>query len=166
MILPITKLPAEILRKDTKNVDFPLSKEVKRLIKDMLDSVKKAEGIGLAAPQVGRNFNLALIYLEEAGIPAFPLINPVIKHTSKELAEIEEGCLSMPGVFGMVKRPAKVTVEAQDLKGKKITLTDDGWLARVMQHEIDHLHGTLIIDKLGKITRGKELLPKYEDNKA
>ena len=162
MILPIAKLPAQILRKPTKDITFPLSKDMKRLIRDMLDTVKKAEGIGLAAPQISRDLNMAIIYLEEAGVPPFALINPVIKRHSKEAVEIEEGCLSMPGVFGMVIRPLKITVEAQDLKGKKITLTDDGWLARVMQHEIDHLHGTLIIDKLEKVTRGKELLPKYQ----
>jgi peptide deformylase len=165
MILPITKLPAKILRKDTVNVPFPLHKDIKRLIRDMLDTVKKADGIGLAAPQVSRDLNLALVFLEEAGVPAFPLINPKIIHRSRELIEIEEGCLSMPGVFGLVTRPKKVTVEAQDLSGKKITLTDAGWIARVMQHEIDHLHSTLIIDHIKKFTRGKELLPKYQEKK-
>ncbi len=162
MILPIAKLPAHILRKDTQDLAFPLNKDVKRLIKDMLDTVKKAEGIGLAAPQVSRDLNLALVYLEESGVPAFPLINPVITYRSRETVEVEEGCLSMPGVFGLVERPVKITVEAYDLKGKKIKLTDDGWIARVMQHEIDHLHGTLIIDKLNEITRGKDLLKKYQ----
>ena len=163
MKLPIAKLPAQILREETKNIRFPLSKDIKRLIRDMLDTVKKADGIGLAAPQVSKNLNLAIIYLEETGIPAFPLINPVITKQSKETVEIEEGCLSMPEVFGLVQRPLKVAVEAQDLQGKKITFTDDGWLARVMQHEIDHLHGTLIIDKLKNVTRGRELLNKYQD---
>lgn len=67
----------------------------------------------------------------------------------------------MPGVFGLVSRPKKITVEAQDLEGKIITLTDDDWIARVMQHEIDHLQGILIIDKFKTITRGQELLAKY-----
>ncbi len=162
MVLPIAKLPAQILRKKTKDIAFPLNKETKRLIRDMLDTVKKTDGIGLAAPQISRNLNLAIIYLEETGVPAFPIINPVITKQSKETVEIEEGCLSLPGVFGLVKRPVKITVETQDLKGKKITITDDGWLSRVVQHEIDHLHGTLIIDKLQSVTRGKELLPKYK----
>jgi peptide deformylase len=70
----------------------------------------------------------------------------------------------MPGVFGMVKRPKKITVEFYDLEGKKHELTDDGWIARVIQHEVDHLHNTLIIDKLKNITQGKELLKKYEAN--
>ncbi len=165
MILPITKLPAAVLRKPTEVVVFPLKKEVKRLVLDMLDTVKKADGIGLAAPQVSKSLNMALIYLEESGVPAFILINPRIVKVSKETVEIEEGCLSMPGVFGMVRRPKKITVEAEDLEGKTITLTDDGWIARVMQHEIDHLNGTLIIDKIDTITKGEDLLPKYQPKK-
>lgn len=161
MILPIAKLPAHILRKPTQDIKFPLSKDTKRLIRDMLDTVKKADGIGLAAPQVSWALNLALVYLEDSGVPPFPLINPTITHSSKEVVDIEEGCLSMPGVFGMVSRPKKITIEAFDLEGKKITFSDDGWIARVMQHEIDHLNQTLIIDKLGKITRGEDLLKKY-----
>jgi peptide deformylase len=164
MILPITKLPSAILRQETKTVTFPLPKDVRRLIKDMLQTVKKADGIGLAAPQVSQSFNLAIVYLEDSGVPAFALINPVITNHSKEQVEIEEGCLSMPGVFGMVKRPKKISIEAYDLEGKKISLTDDGWIARVMQHEIDHLHGTLIIDKFEKITRGEELLGQYQNS--
>jgi peptide deformylase len=161
MILPIAKLPAKVLRTPTEQIPFPLNKTTKRLVLDMLDTVKKADGIGLAAPQVSKSLNMALIYLEEAGVPPFMLFNPKITSSSKEEVEIEEGCLSMPGVFGMVKRPKKITVEAQDLEGKTITLTDDDWIARVMQHEIDHLNGTLIIDKFASITKGKELLSKY-----
>ncbi len=162
MILPITKLPAEVLRRPTKDITFPAAKEIKRLLKDMLDTVKKADGIGLAAPQVGRDLNLALIYLEEAGVPPFFIVNPTITKFSKETAVIEEGCLSMPGVFGEVRRPKKITVEFYDLQGKLHTFEDDGWLSRVIQHEYDHLHKTLIIDKLGKITQGKELLKQYQ----
>jgi len=161
MVLPIAKLPAKVLRTPTAPVTFPLKKEVKRMVLDMLDTVKKADGIGLAAPQVSTSLNMALIYLEEAGVPPFMLFNPKITSRSKEQVEIEEGCLSMPGVFGMVKRPKKITVEAQDLEGQTITLTDDDWIARVMQHEIDHLEGILIIDKFENITRGQELLKKY-----
>lgn len=161
MNLPIAKLPAKVLRLPTEKIAFPLKKELKRLVLDMLDTVKKADGIGLAAPQISKSLNMALIYLEEAGVPPFMLFNPKIIKASKETTEIEEGCLSMPGVFGLVKRPKKITVEAQDLEGKTITLTDDDWIARVMQHEIDHLQGTLIIDKFETITRGKELLPQY-----
>lgn len=163
MILPIAKLPSKILRTPTTSITFPLSKQHQRLISDMLDTVKKADGIGLAAPQIAKALNMAIIYLEEAGVPPFVLFNPKIVKASKEEVEIEEGCLSMPGVFGMVSRPKKITVEAQDREGKTITLTDDDWIARVMQHEIDHLNNILIIDRFKKITRGGELLNKYKE---
>lgn len=161
MVLPITKLPAKVLRTPTEEVTFPLSKEVKRLLIDMVETVKKANGIGLAAPQVGKNFNLAIIYLVDAGLPAFPIINPKITDFGKKKVEIEEGCLSLPGVFGIVKRPQKITVKFQDAAGKFHTITDDGWLARVCQHEIDHLNSTLIADKLESITHGQELLKDF-----
>ena len=163
MILPIVKLPSKVLRAPTSAVTFPLSKQNQRLISDMLDTVKKADGIGLAATQVAKSLNMAIIYLEDAGVPPFVLFNPKIIKASKEQVEIEEGCLSMPGVFGIVSRPKKITVEAQDKDGKKITLTDDDWISRVMQHEIDHLNNVLIIDRFSKITRGKELVSKYEE---
>lgn len=161
MILPIAKLPSRILRTPTEDLEFPLKKPTYRLVKNMLDTVKHADGVGLAAPQISKNFNLALIYLEDAGIPPFPIINPKITKYSKETEVMEEGCLSMPGVFGYVRRPKKITLEAQNLEGEKFVITDDSFLARVIQHEVDHLQCTLIIDKFEKITKGKELLPKY-----
>jgi peptide deformylase len=164
MILPITKLPSPVLRKENEKVHFPLSKDVRKLLKDMLTTVKVADGIGLAAPQVSKNLQLALIYLEEAGVPAFPIFNPRIIKASKEQVEIEEGCLSIPGVFGLVKRPKEITLEAENSEGQTITLTDDGWIARVIQHELDHLHGTLIIDRWRKVTRGQELLSQFEEH--
>lgn len=163
MILPIAKLPAKILRAPVEDVSFPLKKDTLRLIKNMLDTVIAANGVGLAAPQVSRNLNLALIYLEEAGIPPFPIINPKILSVSKNTDEMEEGCLSMPGVFGMVKRPKKISMEAYNIAGEKFSITDDTFLARVLQHEIDHLDNTLIYDKLGKITSGSKLLPDYAE---
>lgn len=161
MILPIAKLPAKVLRQPVENVNFPLNKQVRRLLKDMLQTVKKADGIGLAATQVSKSLNLALIYLAEAGVKPFFLINPKIVKASRATAEIEEGCLSLPGVFGLVSRPKKIAVEAQGLEGERITFSDDGWVARVMQHEIDHLNNILIVDKFEKLTRGEELLDKY-----
>lgn len=163
MILPIAKLPAKILRTPVENLEFPLKKENLRLIKNMLDTVISANGVGLACPQVSKNLNMALIYLEEAGVPPFPIINPVITKFSKETEEMEEGCLSLPGLFGMVRRPKKITMEGYNINGEKFTVTDDTFLARVLQHEIDHLHNTLIIDKFEKITTGQELLSQYAE---
>src|SRR5438477_12836692 len=106
MTLPIAKLPAAILRRPVENVKFPLDKATRRLLKDMLDTVIHANGVGLAAPQVSRNLNLALIYLvddrkgrlEGAGIPPFFIINPTVTPVSEQTMVMEEGCLSMPGV--------------------------------------------------------------------
>jgi peptide deformylase len=165
MILPIAKLPAHVLRTPVKDLNFPLKKDTLRLIKNMLDTVVSANGVGLACTQVSKSLNMALIFLEEAGIPPFPIINPKITKASKETTEMEEGCLSMPGVFGMVRRPKKITMEAYDINGDKFTITDDTFLARVLQHEIDHLNGTLIFDKLEKVTTGKEILPNYANAK-
>ena len=158
MILPILTYPNDILRKPAEAVKFPLSKEIKKLTKDMIDTVRHSDGIGLAAPQVGKSVKLIIVNLEKSGIPLFPLYNAKIKSKGFRKTEIEEGCLSIPGVFGMVKRPLKVTIEAFDQDGKKIKITDEGWISRVAQHEIDHTNGVLIIDLIKKYTKGEELI--------
>jgi peptide deformylase len=165
MLIPITKLPARILRNEVKDVHFPLKRPTVRLLKDMLQTCRSADGIGLAATQVGESLNLALINLEEQGLPPFIIINPKVTSKSKAEVVIEEGCLSMPGVYGEISRPKEVTVEFFDAEGKKHTITDDGWIARVVQHEIDHLNGVLIIDKFKKVTQGIDLLPKYKESR-
>ncbi len=158
MTLPIKKYPDPVLRAKTEPVVFPLSSEIKKLTKDMIDTVRNSDGIGLAAPQVGKPVKLVIINLEKSGIPTFALYNPKIKSKSFKRVEIEEGCLSIPGVYGMVKRPKKVTIEGQNNLGEKITITDDGWVSRVAQHEIDHINGILIIDLIKKYTQGEELI--------
>lgn len=161
MFLPISKLPAQVLRNPVEEVVFPLDKKMKRLLMDMLDTVQSAEGIGLAATQVGKSLNLALIFLAHQGKEPFFICNPKIIKTSKEEVAIEEGCLSIPGVYGMVSRPKKITVEYFDLLGEKQTIEDDGWTARVLQHEIDHLNNILICDKFKTITKGGEMLKHF-----
>ncbi len=161
MILPIAKLPAKVLRSPVSDLKFPITKDHARLVKNMLDTCISANGVGLAATQVSKSLNMALIYLEEAGVPPFVIINPKITKVSKATDEVEEGCLSLPGVFGMVKRPKKITVEAFNLNGEKFVITDDTFLARVLQHEIDHLHNILIADKFESITTGEDLLPNF-----
>ena len=163
MVLSISKLPAKVLRTPVENLEFPLKKDNLKLIKNMLDTVISANGVGLACPQISKSLNMALIYLEEMGVPPFPIINPKIVHHSKETTLMDEGCLSIPGVFGVVKRPKKITMEAQDINGEKFTITDDTFLARVLQHEIDHLNNILIIDKFEKISAGEELLPQFAE---
>jgi peptide deformylase len=161
MVLPLSKLIAKILRIPTEDIKLPADKNIIRLVKNMITTCKAANGVGLAAPQIGKNLNMAIIYLEEMGLPAFPIINPKIISSSKQQEEMEEGCLSLPGLFGTVSRPKKITVEAYNLEGEKFQITDDTFLARVLQHEIDHLNNILIIDKFKEITTGKELVKKY-----
>ena len=113
-------------------------------------TVKKAPGIGLAAPQVGHNLMLAIIHLEEFGLDSFALINPKIISRSIKKTLMEEGCLSIPKVFGNVKRPAKVEVAGYTQEGRSVHIKADRLLAKVLQHEIDHLNGVLIADKFEK----------------
>jgi peptide deformylase len=165
MILPILTYPNPILRKPTEPVSFPLSKEILKLTKDMIDTVQNADGIGLAAPQVGKSVKVIIVNLQKGGVPVMALYNPKIVKKSFKKTDIEEGCLSIPGVFGMVKRPKKVTIEAYNQEGKKLQITDDGWVARVAQHEIDHINGKLIIDLIKKYTQGEEIVKKWKKDK-
>src|SRR6266404_235350 len=160
MILPILTYPNEILRKPTEPVNFPLSREIKQLTKDMIDTVKKADGIGLAAPQVGKSVKLIIIDLEKNGVPLIVLYNPKIVSKGFKKIDVEEGCLSIPGVFGKVKRPKKVTIQAQNAEGKTLKFSDEAWISRVVQHEIDHINGKLIIDLIKKYTKGEEIVKK------
>jgi len=162
MILPILAYPNEVLRAPTESVVFPLSKEIKKLTEDMVETVRKADGIGLAAPQVGKSVKLIIINLEKSGVPTIALYNPKIVSKGFKKIEIEEGCLSIPGVFGMVKRPKKVKVQAQNAEGKVIEFEDDGWVSRVAQHEIDHTNGKLIIDLIKKYTQGEEIVKGWK----
>ncbi len=153
MSLKIVTIPDPILQKKTaliKKIDANIIK----LIEEMLETCRNANGIGLAAPQVGHSVRLCIINLEHMGLAPFALINPVIKKSSWKKVVMEEGCLSIPGIFGTVKRPVKVTVEAQNMEGVKIEFDADAMLARVIQHEIDHLDGILFTSKMIKQTAG------------
>jgi|SRR6185436_1884786 len=153
-MLKIVKIPDPILTHKTSLIkDF--DKNLEKLVFDMIDSCRTANGIGLAAPQIGKSIRLCIINLEHLGLPAFALVNPKITKKSWKKVEMEEGCLSIPGVFGMVKRPAKITVEAQNLSGEKNSFPADGMLARVIQHEVDHLDGILFTTKMTRETSGK-----------
>ena len=120
------------------------NRELKRLISAMVKIMLKTDGVGLAAPQIGKNIRLAVINSKDG---VFCLINPKLtkKSWARELAQ--EGCLSIPGVFGKVKRHKKISLAYYDGDGKKTKLTASGMMARVIQHEIDHLDGILFTDK-------------------
>ena len=146
-MLKIVTIPDPILTKKTVLVkEFDLSLE--KLANEMIQACRKAKGIGLAAPQIGKSIRLCIINLEHMGLAAFVLVNPKITKKSWKKVIMEEGCLSIPGVFGTVKRPVKITVEAQTLQGEKNNFEVDGLVARVIQHEIDHLDGILFTSKM------------------
>lgn len=140
----------KILRGANAEVSFPLSKEMRALIEDMKVTVRKAPGVGLAATQVGKNLMLCVINLEQFGVEPFALLNPKVVSRSIKKDTMEEGCLSIPGHYFKVKRPAKVEVEGYSEEGRKIIIKADKFLAKVLQHEIDHLNGILIADKAEK----------------
>ena len=122
----------------------------RRLIQDMLQTMREAPGVGLAAPQVGM---LQRIFVYEVQGEGGALVNPHIVARSEELEEGEEGCLSMPGLSYPVMRSTSCVVEALDEEGEQIVLEVEGYLARIFQHEIDHLDGVLFIDHLPKRLR-------------
>lgn len=153
-MLKIVIVPNPILTKKTALIKT-IDKDVVRLAKEMIKTCRQANGIGLAAVQVGQSIRLCIINLEHLGLPAFALINPYIIKKSFSKVEMEEGCLSIPGVFGIVKRPKKITIEAENLAGKKNKFEADGLLSRVIQHEVDHLDGILFTTKIIKMTSGK-----------
>ena len=126
-----------------------LSVEIQTLIDDMLETVKTADGVGLAGPQIAIMKRIAMVHTND-GIQA--IINPVITKRSIRAFKSEEGCLSIPDVFGMVKRHRRVTVEALDRNGEEMKIEADGLTSIILQHEIDHLDGVLFTDKLIKFT--------------
>lgn len=148
-ILEIRVLGDPILREETKPV-AEITDELRALAKNMFDTMDLARGIGLAAPQVGRTERMAVIGVEEQ---RFVIINPEIVEADGKTAKAEEGCLSIPDVYGDVERPARVRVRALDLDGKTFEVEAGELLARCLQHEIDHLHGKLFIDYLSVLKR-------------
>lgn len=147
--LKIVAEPDPILRQHASAIDFSTwdPVELRKLADDMIETMKKAPGVGLAAPQIGKS--IRLIVVERTPEP-LALINPeIIKHSLRRHT-LEEGCLSVPGKYGLIKRYRSVSVRAQTLDGKPFKLEAKGFLAQIFQHEIDHLNGVLYIDKAVK----------------
>lgn len=157
MILDIVNLPNPVLRQDTQPVT-KFDDDLQQLIENMIETMREAQGVGLAAPQIGQPLQLSVIETlpktDDDGneIPdsrdLFIIANPKITWESRKQVSGVEGCLSIPGYLGEVDRAEAIRVTAQDRYGKKIRLRLKGWTARIFQHEIDHLHGVLYIDKL------------------
>jgi len=151
----ITKLPSKILRSKIQDVSLEDIKNgsLKELISDMRNAIIEHNGVGLAANQLSKNLNLFVI--EKKLADEFEVsdvyINTEITEHSKTNDEMEEGCLSIPGYFVEIPRSKKVMVKALDENGKKIKFRARGLLARVIQHEVDHLNGLVIKDRVKKI---------------
>ncbi len=137
----------ETLRKTAAEISA-VDGNIQSLIDEMFPIMYKNDGIGLAAPQVGVSLRLIVVDTKEKDGSPFVLINPVITDHSSKTVDYEEGCLSLPGIFSTVSRPDKVTVTALDREGKETVIEAKGLLARVFQHEIDHLDGHLFIDRI------------------
>jgi len=144
----IVTYPDEVLRKKSKIVE-DINGEIIALAEDMAETMYLSRGIGLAAPQVGES---CCLIVADAGEGLMELFNPNIVSVEGSTA-FNEGCLSLPEIMLEIQRPEKITVEGINRDGKKITFEAKDLMARVLQHEIDHLNGTLIIDKVSKIQR-------------
>ena len=153
MIYPITKYGAAVLENPTKPVE-KFDDELAKLCEDMFESMYVAQGVGLAATQIGMSKRLAVIDVSVGKNPEARLVlaNPQIIHVEGDQRE-EEGCLSLPSFRGNVLRPAYVTVRAQNVKGETYEMRGEGLLARAFCHEIDHLDGILFIQHLSMLKR-------------
>ena len=149
-----------VLRAKAAPVDV-IDDDIRRLVDEMLATMYAADGVGLAAPQIGISQRIIVIDVREPEIPPFGLINPVIVETSAETDRDEEGCLSIPGLRDVVEHPARVVVEGMDPSGEPRRIEAGELLARALQHEVDHLDGILFIDRLSPLKR-KMLLSKWE----
>jgi peptide deformylase len=148
----ILTIGEETLRKKSREVTV-FDRRLHILLEDMAKTLENAHGIGLAAPQIGILKRVVVIFDSEKRIE---LVNPVIIETLGEQQKIE-GCLSIPGKYGITKRPETVTVDALDRKGNEFTISGTGLLARAFCHEIDHLNGVLYIDNVIRILTEAEL---------
>lgn len=156
-VLKVAQMGHPILRKIAKKVSPKEIKEshIQKLIDDMIETMREYDGVGLAAPQVHESLQIAVMeindnprYPGEDSVPVTVFINPVITPLTEEKMEIWEGCLSVPGMRGLVARPSKIRLQALDRKGKEIDKVYEGFPAIAIQHETDHLFGTLYVDKL------------------
>jgi len=165
-VRPIITHPAPVLRRKARKVtDF--GPEIQKIIDDMIETMREAPGVGLAAPQVDVPLRLIVVeYAEEVEdeegkqketLPKlYVLANPEIMRLSDESEIGTEGCLSIPGFVGDVDRPLGAVIKGLNRHGKPVRVKADGWLARIFQHEIDHLEGILFIDRAEKVWRLEE----------
>lgn len=157
-MLPLIIAPNQILRAKAEVIKLPLQPEIIKMAQDMFVAMAHYKGIGLAAPQVGQSTRLIVIATADSPTA---YVNPEILKSSWKKVEMEEGCLSIPKVCGLVKRPERVCVKYVALNGVEYQEWMDGMLARVFQHEVDHINGILFTDRTKIITQAEELLHHY-----
>jgi peptide deformylase len=160
MILPIYLYGADVLRKENVEVDLNDKAGIDKLITDMIDTLKVADGCGLAAPQVGINKRVVIVdgreltdtydYLKDF---VRIMINPVVLEESEQVCEYSEGCLSVPGIYAEVTRPSKIKVEYYNENLEKVVEEFDRFACRMVQHELSHLEGNLFVDNVSPIRR-------------
>ncbi len=145
-----TKKGEKFLRRAARQFDFArhTAEEIRELIRAMREAMRRADGIGLSANQIGLE---SAVFVARVENKLYTVFNPRITKISSETEKMHEGCLSVPEKFGAVRRPARVTLEGQDPRGKPLKIKAWGLLARVFQHETDHLNGILFIDKAEKV---------------
>ena len=166
-IRPIELLGRPVLRQEASEITA-FDESLQALVRDMFETMYHAEGVGLAGPQVGISSRILVIdSRNEEDPPAgrLALVNPRIVEASRATERGTEGCLSIPGVDEVVERALVVVVEAQDPEGERVRIQAEGFLARVLQHEIDHLDGVLFIDRLSPLKR-EFLLKRYRKLQA
>ena len=159
-VIPIRKLPDPVLRQKAKKISR-VDPSIRKLVKNMIETMNEANGVGLAAPQIGTSLRLIVIRMPEEDAEEIVLINPEIVKKSGE-REIEERCLSIPGYSGKVKRACSVTVKGRNAEWKEVRIKADELLAQALEHEIDHLNGILYVDRL----ESPEKLTKIEPLEA
>ena len=162
-IRTIVSLPEAVLRRKARKVtDF--GPGLQQLIDDMVDTMRNEPGVGLAAPQVSVSERVIVVEYgseedEEAPAKLYVVVNPELHRLSKEMVMATEGCLSIPGYLGDVERHESLVVKGLNRRGQPVTIKAKGWLARIFQHEYDHLEGVLFVDKAEKVWRA---LPEQE----
>ena len=160
MIKPIYLYGADVLRKKVLDADLSKPAEIKALVQDLKDTLERADGCGLAAPQIGESVRVVIVDGDVVSdtydyLKGFrrTLINPVIVEESKEQTTYSEGCLSIPGVYCDIVRPKQITVEYYDESLEKVSEVFDNFAARMIQHELSHLDGDLFTDHAAPIRR-------------
>jgi len=160
----LTKFPTPVLGERARPIE-KIDDSIRRLADRMIDIMVEAKGVGLAGPQAGVNLRIFVVSPDGTRESAKVYINPEIEPAGP-LVAVEEGCLSLPGIWGKIKRSARCTVTATDMDGNRFTETGEGLLARAFQHEYDHLEGRLIKDRFTRIQQiaARRRLQELQDN--